>query len=77
MLQRNQPTNQHRKLATQTQTRIILSDDSYSETSDDKNSSFDEVNISALNKPWNTDLTTKKENRRPKSRKRKRAMQSE
>jgi dipeptidase len=52
-----------------------LSDDSYSDTSDN-NSSFDEVNVPAFNE-HNIDLTTENENRRSKSRKRKTAVQSE
>jgi hypothetical protein len=48
-----------------------LSDYSYSDTSDDKSSSFDEVNVSTLNEPRNIDLTTEKENRKPNSRKKK------
>ena len=47
----------------------ILSDDSYSETSDNRNSSFDGVKVSALNEPHNTDCTTEKENMKPNSRK--------
>jgi len=50
-----------------------LSDDSYSDTSDNKSSSFDEKNVSALNEPQNIDLTTDKENRKPKSRKKKKS----
>jgi len=45
------------------------SDDSYSNTSDNKNSSFDDVNVFALNEPNNIDFTTKKDNRKPNSRK--------
>ena len=37
-----------------------LSDYSYSDISDNKSSSFDEVNISALNEPQNVDMTTEK-----------------
>ena len=48
-----------------------LSGDSYSDTSDNKSSSFDEMNVSALNEPQNIDLTTDKENRKPKGRKKK------
>ena len=51
-----------------------LSDDSYSDTSDNKSSSFDKINVSALNEPQNIDLTTDKENRKPKNRKRKRTV---
>jgi hypothetical protein len=54
-----------------------LSDYSYSSFSNNKSSSFDEVNVSALNEPQNTDLTKEKENMKPKSRKRKRAVPSE
>jgi hypothetical protein len=36
-----------------------LSDYSYSDTSDYKSSSFDEINVSALNEPQYRDLTTK------------------
>jgi hypothetical protein len=76
MLVRKQPMNQLRKLETQTPTRIILNDDSYSDTSDDNSSSFDEVHVSALNEPQNIDFTTNKENSRPKSIKRKTVVQS-
>jgi hypothetical protein len=55
----------------------LLSDDFYSETSDNKSSSFDEIDVSALNESHNIDLTTEKENRKPKSRKRKRVVPSE
>lgn len=36
-----------------------LSDYSYSDTYDNKSSSFDEINVSTLNEPQNRDLTTK------------------
>ena len=77
MLLLNQTTNQHLNLVTQTPTPFIHCDASYSDTSDNKSSSFDEVNVSALKEPQNTDLTTEEESRNPKSRKRKRAMPSE
>jgi len=51
-----------------------LSDHSSSDISDNKSSSFDEVNVSALNEKRNIDLTKEKENRKLKSRKRKRAV---
>ena len=38
---------------------------------------FDEVNVSALNEPQNTDLTTEAESRNPKIRKIKKAVPSE
>ena len=47
----------------------LLSEDSYSDTSDNRNSSFDGVKVSALNEPHNTDCTTEKENMKPNSRK--------
>jgi hypothetical protein len=53
-----------------------LSDDFYSDTSENKSSPFDEVNVSAFNELQNIDLTTEK-NRKPSSRKRKRAILSE
>jgi hypothetical protein len=55
-------------------TNYSLSDDSYSDTSDNKSSSFDENKVSALNEPQNIGLTIDKENMKPKSRKRKRAL---
>jgi hypothetical protein len=54
-----------------------LSDASYSDTSDNNSYSFDEINVSALSEPQNTDLTTEDESRNAKSKKRKRAMPSE
>jgi hypothetical protein len=54
-----------------------LSDYSYSDTSDNNSSSFHELAISAVNEPQNIDLTTEKENRKPKRRKIKTAMPSE
>jgi hypothetical protein len=54
-----------------------LSDYSYSNFSNNRSSSFDEVKVSALNEPQKIDLTTEKQNRKPKSRKIKRAVPSE
>ena len=54
-----------------------LSGDSYSDTSDNNSSSFDDVTLSALNEPHNIDFTTEKENRKRNSRKRKTAVPSE
>jgi hypothetical protein len=54
-----------------------LSDYSYTHFSNNKSSSFDEVKVSALNEQQNTDLTTEKQNRKPTSRNRKRAVPSE
>ena len=54
-----------------------LSDDAYSDNSGNKNSSFDDDNVSALNEPHVTDFTTEKDNRKPKSRKRETAVPSE
>jgi hypothetical protein len=42
-----------------------LSDDSYSDTSDNKSTSRYEFNVSALNEPQNVHLPTQKENRKP------------
>jgi hypothetical protein len=53
-----------------------LSNYSYSDISDNKSSSFDDVNVSALNELQNMYLTTEKENTKPKNRKRKRVVQS-
>ena len=66
------------KSASETDDSIYsLGDDSYSYTSDKKSSSFDEVNVSALNELQNTDLTTEKDNKKPKSRTRQKAVPSE
>jgi len=54
-----------------------LSADSYSDTSDKKSSSFDEVNVSVLNELQNIDLTTEKDKWKPNSRKRQKAIPSE
>jgi len=77
MLLLNQTTNQYLKLVTQdTDPKYSLSDDSYSDTSDNK-SSFDEVNISVLNEPQNIDLTTENENRRQQKKKNSHAIRKE
>lgn len=57
-------------------TNYSLSGDSYWDASDSKSSPFLEVNVSALNEPKKVDLTAEKENRKPKSRKRKAAASS-
>jgi hypothetical protein len=56
---------------------VAQSDDSYSDNSGKKYSSFDNVSLSALNEPHNTDFTKEKGNRKPNSRKRKTAAPSE
>jgi hypothetical protein len=47
------------------------------QTHDKKSSSFDEVNVSALNELQNIGLNTEKDNRKPNSRKRQKAIPSE
>jgi hypothetical protein len=53
------------------------SEDSYSDSSENKSSSFDVAKVAALDEPQNIDLAVKKESRKPKSRKRKIAAPSE
>ena len=74
MLLFNQRTNKHLKLKTQTPTRIIHQVMILVQTF---LITFDEMNVSALNEPQNISLATGKENRKPNSRKRKRAVTSE
>jgi accessory colonization factor AcfC len=57
--------------------KFSLSDHSYSDTSDKKSFSFDEVNVSALYELQNIDLTTEKNNRKPNNIKRQKAIPSE
>jgi hypothetical protein len=74
MLLLNQRTNHLQKIGdADADPNYSLSDDSYSDTSDNNSSSFDEINVSALIEPQCIDLTTEKENRKLKSRKRNRA----
>ena len=54
-----------------------LSDDAYSDNFSNKNSSFDNDNVSALNKPHVIDFNIEKDNRKPKSRRRETAVPSE
>jgi hypothetical protein len=54
-----------------------LSDDPFSDISNNKSSPFDEVNVSALNELQNADLTIEKDNRKPNSRKINRSILSE
>ena len=56
---------------------IFICKDAWSHEHKKKSSSLDEINVSALNETQHTDLATKKENRKPKSRKRNRAVTSE
>jgi hypothetical protein len=78
MLPLNQRTNRHKKIGdADADPNCSLSDDFYSDTPDNKSSSVDEINVSALNETQRIDLTTRKENRKPKSRKRNRAVTSD
>jgi hypothetical protein len=70
MLLLHQRTNHNQKIGdADADPNYSLSDDSYSDTSDNNSSSFDEINISALNEPQSIDLSTETEKRKPKSRK--------
>jgi hypothetical protein len=74
----NQRTIYHKKIGdVDVVPNYSLIDNSYSDACDNKSSSFDEINVSALNEPQSIYLTTERENWKPKSSERNRAVTSE